>query len=98
MESLDDIPENLREHHALIIKHIDERFCVLDEKLKTGFPYGDLIEHRKVHENYIKHAAERAALWKSVRERTVTGIVWAGLMLIGSALWEFIKATLKSAN
>lgn len=95
MESLDDIPENLRAHHALIIKHIDERFCALDEKLKTGFPYGDLVEHRKVHEQYIKDAAERSALWKSVREKTITGIIWAGLILLSTSLWEYLKTLVK---
>lgn len=77
---------------------LEAKIADLHKKIESGFPDGDLVEHRKVHENYIKHAAERAALWKSVREKTVTGIVWAGLMLIGSALWEFIKATLKSVG
>lgn len=77
---------------------LEAKIADLHKKIESGFPYGDLIEHRKVHENYIKQAAERAALWKSVREKTVTGIVWAGLMLIGSALWEFIKAALKSVG
>ena len=77
---------------------LEAKIAELHKKIDSGFPDGDLVEHRKVHENYIKQVAERAALWKSVREKTVTGIVWAGLMLIGSALWEFIKATLKSAG
>lgn len=77
---------------------LELKIAELHKKIDSGFPDGDLVEHRKVHENYIKQAAERAALWKSVREKTVTGIVWAGLMLIGSALWEFIQATLKSVG
>lgn len=77
---------------------LELKIAELHKKIDSGFPYGDLVEHRKVHENYIKHVAERAALWKSVQEKTVTGIVWAGLMLIGSALWEFIKVTLRNAG
>lgn len=81
-----------------VCMELELKITELHKKIESGFPYGDLTEHRKVHESYIKEAAERAALWKSVREKTITGIVWAGLMLIGSALWEFAKAALKSAN
>lgn len=94
----DPLREYVEEKHQQLFQHIDARFEDLNKKIESGFPYGDLIEHRKVHESYIKEAAERAALWKSVREKTITGIVWAGLMLIGSALWEFAKVALKSAN
>jgi hypothetical protein len=68
---------------------------VLEKKIESGFPLGDPIEHRKVHEQCIKDAAERAALWKSVREKTITGIIWAGLILLSTSLWEYLKTLVK---
>lgn len=91
MSNLESIPEHLREH----FQHIHSQLHSLDKKVESGFPEGDLAAHRKVHEQYIKDAAERASLWKSVREKTITGMVWACLILFGSACWEYIRILVK---
>lgn len=98
MEPNNHISYITQEQYEHLLGHVDAKVQEVISRIDSGFPGGDPVEHRKVHEHYIREASERAALWKSIREKTITGIVWAGLMLIGSALWDFIKTALKSAG
>lgn len=88
-------PEQISQHlelHTLELKqYIDTQLSAIHSRIDSGFPCGDPIEHRKVHEQYIKDAVERASLWKSIREKTITGIIWACLILLGTSLWEYLK-------
>lgn len=86
---------DLEEGRKIMAQHFDTRFDGLEKIIKSGFPNGDPIEHRKVHEGYIKDAAERSALWRSVREKTLTGVIWGFLILIGGIVWEWFKAEVK---
>lgn len=82
------------EKHPVVL-HIDARFDEVTALIRSGFPDGDLDTHRKVHEGYMQEARDRAALWKSVREKTVTGVVWAMIGFIALACWEYMKAELR---
>ena len=91
--------EQLAESYDRMVQHVDARFDQFEALFRDGFPDGDLAGHRAAHEGVIKQAADRAAMWKSVRERTVSGVVWAFVLLTGSALWEHAKnAILSSAK
>lgn len=94
----DHISYITQEQYRHLLGYVDAKVQEVISRIDSGFPNGDPVEHRKVHEHYMREASERAALWKSIREKTITGIVWAGLMLIGSALWDFIKTALKAVT
>lgn len=81
---------------------INNRFSILEEKiidmldnldktLKSGFPDGDLAEHRRDHEIKIKFENERATLYKQIREKVITSAVWGMFGMIALAVWEYIK-------
>ena len=78
-----------------ILAHIDKRFDELEKMLRSAFPDGDLDGHRRAHQTVIAAAADRATLWKSVREKTISGSIWAGIVLLAAALWEYIKDQVK---
>lgn len=68
-------------------EHFDKR---LDDMLKvfsSGFPNGDPVEHRKVHESYIEEAKERAELWHELRKRVLSGGVLAAIGVLGTIGW-----------
>lgn len=88
--------EAINEMRAELHRHIEERAKALEEKIADGFPNGDPRSHRLVHEGYIREAEERAALRKTVVERTVTGVVWAGIVFVAIAVWEYFKGIMKS--
>lgn len=69
-------------------EYFNTHFIRLEELIRDGFPGGDTRAHREVHERYIKEAADRAALMKSIREKLVTAAVYAVAVLVGTALWQ----------
>ncbi len=71
-------------------KHIDSRIDEVLTTMKTGFPNGDLDGHRRAHEGEISDAKEWHDLWKTVRERTISGGVYAGLTLLVVAVWKYV--------
>ena len=75
--------------------HFDARFDEQNKALKSAFPDGDLDGHRRAHETVIAAAADRSTLWKAVREKTISGSIWAGIVLLAAALWEYIKDQVK---
>jgi hypothetical protein len=77
-------------------KHIDHRFDHLEGLIRSGFPDGDPLKHRAVHEGFITTAKDRSDLRKVIWERIITGGVWAGLGLIALAVWEYLKAGVRS--
>ena len=88
--------EPIESYQAVIRQHFDERFDSLEKTLKSAFPNGDLEGHRRAHETVIAMADDRARLWKTVLEKTISGSIWAAVVLLAMALWEFIKDRIKS--
>lgn len=86
---------DLENYRAEMFAHIDAKFDELEMLIKSGFPHGDVEAHRRVHEGFIAEASERASLWKAIREKTIVGGVWAVLMLLVAAIWEYIKLEVK---
>lgn len=84
--------EDLEEGRKFMAAHFDDRFDALEKLIRDGFPGGDPRSHREVHEGFIRAAADNHALWKSVREKTVSGAIWSALGLVLLAVWEAVKA------
>ena len=70
-----------------VVSYIDSR---IDEKMAEAFVNGDPVQHKVEHQELINAAMERKALWKSVREKVLSGGVWAAIIFLGSAVWERI--------
>jgi hypothetical protein len=61
----------------------------------AGFPNDDPLAHRRVHEHYIKEAQERDAMVRGTKHKVLELSVWAGVLLVANALWDYIKAHIK---
>lgn len=79
-------------------EHFDAKLEELSNLFKSGFPGGDPVEHRKVHESYIREAQERSAMWKSFREKLISGgtlgflgVVGGLIYWVGQVAWEAFK-------
>ena len=98
-EHIDTFQAAIRQHFdmrlAEIKEHFDGRLDAQEKMLRSAFPDGDLDGHRRAHETVIASAADMATLWKSVREKTISGSIWAGIVLLAAALWEYVKDQVK---
>ena len=84
----------LDEHDKTEADQLNTRFDKLEALLKSGFPGGDPEEHRRYHDEVIDFIRERRELWRAIREKTLTALLWSGLLTLGSAIYHYIKAKL----
>ena len=84
----------LDEHAKTEANQLNARFDKLEALLKSGFPGGDPDEHRRYHDEVIDFMRERRELWRAIREKTLTALLWSGLLTLGSAIYHYIKAKL----
>ena len=71
-----------------VVAYIDDR---IDEKMAEAFVSGDPFKHKAEHQELINAAMERKALWKNVREKVLSGGIWAAILFLATAGWELIK-------
>ena len=84
----------LDEHAKTETDQLNARFDKLEALLKSGFPGGDPEEHRRYHDEVIDFMRERRELQKAIREKTLTALLWSGLLTLGSAVYHYIKTKL----
>lgn len=85
------IKQRLDEHSQEEAKRMDARFDELKSLLTSAFPGGDPDEHRRYHDEAIEFMRERRELWKSIREKSLTALVWAAIVGLGSAVWHYLR-------
>lgn len=76
---------------------IDERLDSLERwrdefetKFKTAFPHGDHVGHAAYHDLMIEQIRDRKRLIAAVREKTLTALVWSGMIGFGLAVWHYV--------
>jgi len=90
---------------AAMTAHADKHTAQLDARMKelrdmfsSAFPDGDPSGHRTYHEAQIKYMEERVKLWQDIRGKTLAGVVWLGLLALGTAVWEYVKAAVSRGS
>lgn len=59
--------------------------------LKRAFPSGDVEGHRRYHELMIEQIEERRRLRRAISEKTISGLIWAGMVGMGVAVLHYLK-------
>ena len=82
-----------------ITKHIEE---VVDSKIEeserrmmAAFPDYDLRGHHDAHKSFKEKAEDRKKLISSIREKIVGGVVWAMVVGMATALFQYLKESLR---
>lgn len=88
------IKYRLAQHAEDEARQINARFDELAKLLTSAFPGGDPEEHRRYHDDVMEYIRDRRELWRAVREKTITALIWAGLVGLGAAVWQYIKTKL----
>lgn len=100
-ESLVQVITELRDGQREILDRLDdmdERHTVSEEairQLNKAFPGGDTEGHRRYHETMIAMLEERRRLRIAIQEKTISGLVWGGMVLVALAMWQFVIAKVK---
>jgi len=81
---------------VMVLKQIDahqvecsERMGSVEKKLDSvisGFSNGDFEGHRRYHDTIIEMLAERRRLRIAIQEKTISGLIWAAIVMLGAAV------------
>lgn len=69
-----------------------ERLDSLERRMgmvEKAFPNEDPVSHRRYHEELIEQNRDRKRLIAAVKEKTIAGLVWAGMIGLGLACWKY---------
>lgn len=86
------VDEAMKKHQREMVKHFDQKFAHIDSLIRSAFPGGDPLGHRLSHESQIRAAEFWARVKASLAEKLAFGVVSGGLLFLGLAAWEAIKA------
>lgn len=67
----------------------------MEKRFADAFPGGDHVGHCRYHDLMIEDIDSRKRLRQAVMEKTVSGLVWAFVVAVAIAGWQWIKAQLK---
>lgn len=80
------------------LEAIENRVDAVEEKqadFASAFPNYDVEGHRRYHQIMIEKIEETRRLRVAILEKTISGLVWAGLVFVGLAAWHYIKSNLE---
>lgn len=58
--------------------------------VKTAFAGGDAEGHRRYHEAIIARTAAIDRLTWAIKEKTIFGLLWMAILLVGASVWFFL--------
>lgn len=64
------------------------------KSLESAFPGGDIEGHRRYHEAVIADVEAKKKLTQAIKEKTISGLVWAFIVWVGIALWHDVLAVI----
>lgn len=85
------VSEALRAHEQHLTAHMDRQFALLKQSFSDAFPGGDPHGHRIAHEKQIADQTGWDKLKLGVVEKVINGGVWAAVVFIALAGWDFLK-------
>lgn len=75
--------------------HLDKRLNELETLVRSGFPDGNLLKHKELHEMHLLEEKERKAFWKDFKYRILQGGLWSATLFVALAVWEYIKVEVR---
>lgn len=84
-----------QERTCVKIKELERSIgATLQEHIKTAFAGADPAGHRRAHETIIELIEERRKLRVAIQEKTISGLIWAGMIWLGLQVFSGIKHAL----
>lgn len=97
VDALDQLRDEIGQRHvenSSSLEVLEKDLKVVIERvddLARGFPDSDPDGHRRAHEALIRKAEARAKFYEDLRGELAKKGLWALLVLLGIALWQYVK-------
>ena len=86
------VEDGLAQDRKEILAHIDSKFNEVRSTMLSAFPADDPVGHKAYHIKQMEFMEERAKLYKEIRSKTLVGLVWLGLVFMGTAALEHARS------
>lgn len=67
----------------------------MERRFAEAFPGGDHVGHCRYHTLMIEDIDARKKLRQAIVEKTLSALIWAGLVGLGLSIWAYVKNGLK---
>lgn len=91
VEVLSDIKECQNKMATKINGMRGEIESALEAHINKAFAGGDAEGHRRAHEAMINLIEEKRRLRVAIQEKTISGLIWAGIMFVGLAIFNEVR-------
>lgn len=91
-----DFDEHIEEELNLHIQKDAMHDTQLEKLQQNLVPYGDLAGHKTFHQNEMEKRKDTAEIKKDVVSHVLKGIIWASIVGVIYAIWEYLKEAIKS--
>lgn len=84
---LEAIDRKLQDHLIEEKENFQHYMSIID----SAFPSGDVRGHCDMHEKWIQKEEQRIAFRQAIIDKSLASLVWAGLVFLGYAVWNYTK-------
>ena len=88
-----DVLKQIDTHQREMTKCLETLTLKIDG-LAKAFPDGDIDAHRQYHLIAMETLAEKKKLRLAIQEKTLSGLIWAGLVAVGLAVFHEIQSVI----
>lgn len=67
----------------------------MEKRFADAFPGGDHVGHCRYHTLMIEDIDARKRLRQAILEKTISGLVWSGIVGLGAAVWFWFVAKVR---
>lgn len=64
------------------------------DDIAKAYPAGDADGHRRYHEMMIEDLEAKKKLTQAIKEKTISGLIWAGIIALSMAAWHELQRVL----
>lgn len=102
VSALADLKQDLDQRHSENVTRADVTDRKVDEAIRRiddlhkAFPGGDWDGHRRYHEELIRKLEARSQFYQDLRAELAKKGMWALIVLLGLALWQYFKSKVTS--
>ena len=75
-------------------QHMRDELTKLEEfmeDVKAGFPEEDFAGHKQFHVLWLAKEKQRLELRQAIIDKSLSGLLWAGMVFLGYAIFNYLK-------
>lgn len=94
LDRLAELDERMKKIESQL-SELSYRVEAVERKFSSAFVADDPAGHKQFHAEYIERTAELRKLRTAIAEKTLSALVWSGIVFIGLSSWNHVLGIIK---